>query len=163
MLNENQTENPFGGMVRVRVCGILQEEDKILLLKHDNLGPAGYLWSPPGGGVEFGESLHDALKKEFLEETNLKIDIGEYLFANEFIKEPYHAIELFFKVKLISGTLELGSDPELAENQQILIEARFFSPDEIDDLPANAIHNVFNTAGARHKITDLRGLFTFKH
>lgn len=155
--------NPFAGKVRVRVSGILQKGDKILLLKHDNLGPSGYLWLPPGGGVEFGESLHEALKKEFLEETNLKIEVGDYLFANEFIKDPYHAIELFFSVKHLSGTLELGFDPELPENEQMISKAEFFSPEEIGALPADAIHNVFNTAGARHKITDLRGLFTFKH
>ncbi|WP_436517226.1 NUDIX domain-containing protein [Ekhidna sp. To15] len=163
MLNENELSNPFGGKVRVRVGGLLVENSKILLLKHQNIGPEGYLWSPPGGGVEFGESLHEALKKEFLEETNLNINVGEYLFTNEFIRKPYHAIELFFLVKRTSGTLKLGYDPELAENQQMLTDAKFFSAKEIETIPTAAIHNVFNTAGARHKITDLRGLFTFKH
>ena len=155
--------NPFSGKVRVRVSGLLVENGKILLLKHRDLGPEGYLWLPPGGGVEFGESLHEALKKEFLEETNLKIAVGEYLFTNEFINEPYHAIELFFAVKRLSGTLEIGFDPELPDNQQLLEEAKFFSPDELEAIPPAAIHNTFNAAGARHKITDLRGLFTFKH
>lgn len=163
MLDEINTDNPFAGRVRVRVGGILCENEKILLLKHKNLGPAGYLWLPPGGGVEFGESLHEALKKEFLEETNLKIDVGEYLFTNEFIKQPYHAIELFFMVKRASGTLKLGKDPELPENQQILEEAKFFTLEEIENLPKNTIHNAFQTAGDQYKITDLRGLFTFKH
>lgn len=163
MLNENALTNPFGGKVRVRVGGLLVEEEKILLLKHQNLGPEGYLWSPPGGGVDFGESLHDALKKEFLEETNLKIDVGEYLFTNEFINNPYHAIELFFRVKRVSGTLKVGYDPELPKNRQMLTEAKFFSAKEIETIPTAAIHNAFNAAGARHKITDLRGLFTFKH
>ena len=83
MLNENHTENPCEGKVRVRVCGILHENGKILLLKHESIGPAGYLWSPPGGGVEFGESLVETLEKEFLEETNLSIKVGNYLFTNE--------------------------------------------------------------------------------
>ena len=165
MLNENHYKNPFKGKVRVRVCGILEENGKILLLKHESVGLAGYLWSPPGGGVEFGESLNEALKKEFSEETNLKVEVEEYLFTNEFIGDQYyHAIELFFKVSQISGTLKVGIDPELPKNQQMLTEARFFSQKEINDLPAGAVHNAFNAAGTRDKkITDFRGLFTFKH
>ncbi|WP_462248235.1 NUDIX domain-containing protein [Ekhidna sp.] len=163
MLDQKNTPNPFAGKVRVRVGGILEENGQILLLKHKSLGPEGYLWLPPGGGVEFGESLHEALKKEFLEETNLKIEVGEYLFTNEFIKSPYHAIEHFFVVKRISGDLNLGLDPELPENQQILEELKFFSQEEINTLPKNTIHNALKTAGAQDKITDLRGLFTFKH
>ncbi|MEQ9467116.1 MAG: NUDIX hydrolase [Ekhidna sp.] len=163
MGNENHTENPFEEKVRVRVCGILQENGKTLLLKHDSIGPAGYLWSPPGGGVEFGESLAETLKKEFLEETNLTVAVGDYLFANEFIGKRHHAIELFFGVTRISGELKLGSDPELAPEEQILSEAKFLSADEMTNLPADAIHNAFHTADARDKITELRGLITFKH
>lgn len=163
MLSGNQVDNPFGGKVRVRASGILIENEKILLLRHENLGSAGYLWLPPGGGVEFGDSLYDTLKKEFQEETNLTIEIGQFLFVNEFIKQPYHAIELFFEVKRVSGTLELGFDPELSADEQMLSDAKFFSRSEIDDLDSETIHNMFDSAGARDKITDLRGLFTFKH
>lgn len=163
MLNENHTENPFEGRIRVRVCGILHENGKILLLKHQSIGPAGYLWSPPGGGVEFGESLTETLKKEFLEETNLSIEVGNYLFGNEFLGKKHHAIELFFEVTRLSGELRLGSDPELPQERQILSEAKFFSSDELESIPADAIHNAFNTADARDKITKLRGLITFKH
>ncbi|MEO9481826.1 MAG: NUDIX hydrolase [Ekhidna sp.] len=163
MLNKNRAENPFEGKIRVRAVGILMENDKTLLLRHENLGSAGHLWSPPGGGVEFGKTVAETLKREFLEETNLEVEVGEYLFTNEFIGNPYHAIELFFEVKRISGTLRLGSDPELAPNAQILTEAKFFSMEEISLLQKGTIHNIFNTTGTADKITDLRGLFTFKH
>lgn len=163
MLNQNQAENPFEGKVRVRVCGLLIENDQILLLKHDNIGPGGHLWSPPGGGVEFGESIEKTLKKEFEEETNLSVEVGDYLFTNEFISNKYHAIELFFRVVRISGELALGNDPELSPEKQILSEARFFSPDELEKLPGNTIHNAFDAVNARDKIAELRGLITFKH
>lgn len=159
----SQTENPFTNKVRVRVCGILIEEEKVLLLKHDTIGPAGYLWSPPGGGVEFGESLHETLIKEFKEETNLSITVGEYLFTNEFIGEKHHAIELFFQVHHKSGELKLGLDPELPVDKQILSEARFISFKELQELPAETIHNVFHAANTIDKIEELKGLITFKH
>lgn len=163
MLIKNDREDPFEGKVRVRVSGILKENNKILLLKHENLGPKGFLWLPPGGGVEFGESLHEALKKEFLEETNLNIEVGEYLFTNEFLQNPYHAIEIFFLVKRLSGTLKLGFDPELSNSDQILSEVKFFSPAEINNLAADTTHNTFSATGIGQEITDLKGLFTFKH
>ena len=163
MLNQNPSKNLFEGKVRVRVCGILRENDQILLLKHDSIGPAGYLWSPPGGGVELGESITETLKKEFLEEVHLEVEVGQFLFTNEYIGEKYHAIELFFDVRKLSGELKLGNDPELSSEKQILSEARFFGEEELDKLPENAIHNAFNAAGERDKINELRGLITFKH
>ena len=163
MSNQAKSQPAFGGRLRVRVVGILQKDNKILLLKHEPLGPAKYLWLPPGGGVEFGQSLEETLKKEFLEETNLKIDVGNYLFTNEFIDKNHHAIELFFRVYLVSGELKLGSDPELITEDQILKEARFFNYQELNEIPENAIHNAFITAKTRDKIADLRGLITFKY
>ena len=163
MSNENHTEDPFSHKVRVRVCGILTENDKILLLKHDSIGQEGHLWAPPGGGVAFGESLDECLKKEFLEETNLVIEVGSYLFTNEYIGPKYHAIEVFFEVFLKSGALKLGSDPELPLNEQILSEAKFFSPEELEALPDNTLHNAFYASETPYKITDLKGLLTFKH
>ncbi|GAB4244706.1 MAG: hypothetical protein Tsb0034_23000 [Ekhidna sp.] len=162
----SQTENlesPFEEKVRVRACGLLIEKGKVLLLKHDTIGPEGYLWSPPGGGVAFGEQAVDALKKEFLEETNLKVEVGRYLFANEFIDHRHHAIELFFEVRRVSGNLKLGIDPELSTEKQILTDARFFSFDKLKTLPKNALHNIFSLAEPMDKIIELRGLYTFKY
>ena len=163
MSQRQKISNPFEGKVRVRVCGLLIENGEILLLRHDTIGSAGYLWSPPGGGVDFGKGLAETLIQEFLEETSLHIEVDEYLFANEFISERLHAIEHFFLVHRKSGNLKLGSDPELEENEQILKEAKFFSQPELDLLPADTIHSVFNAAKTRDKIAELRGLVTFKH
>lgn len=154
--------SPFTGSVRVRVCGILKKDNKILLLKHQSIGPTGYLWAPPGGGVEFGHDLQASLRREFMEETNLEIEVGPYLFANEFIDQEHHAIELFFEVTYKSGELILGKDPELASEEQILAEIKYFSSDELNEIPSDAIHNAFHAAKSRDQINDLRGLITFK-
>jgi 8-oxo-dGTP diphosphatase len=54
-------------------------------------------------GLQYGESVNEALKREFLEETQTEITIGEMLFVNEFLEPPLHAIELFFKVEITQG------------------------------------------------------------
>lgn len=154
--------DPFEGKVRVRVCGILMESEQILLLKHDRIGSLGYLWAPPGGGVKFGNSLEETLIREFQEETGLSIEIKDYLFTNEYIGKKYHALEVFYKVERKGGELRLGTDPELATDNQMLSAARFFNRESLNLIPALAIHSAFNCLSERYEITELRGLHTFK-
>lgn len=131
-MNKENLLHKFGGKIRVRVCGICIENDKMLMLKHLNVGKKGILWFPPGGGVEDGEPFDDALKREFLEETGLEVIIKKLLFIDEFIAPPLHGIELYFEVKIIGGTLSKGFDPEL--EIQIIDEAKWLSMAEINAL-----------------------------
>jgi 8-oxo-dGTP diphosphatase len=137
---ENALAERFGGRVRLRVCGVLVENDAILLVKHIDLGQAGFLWNPPGGGALFGESYEETLKREFLEETHLEIAPGRFLLFNEHIGNGIHAMELFFEVKRIGGELSLGFDPELSADQQLLKDLRFWSRKEIAVQPAFHFH-----------------------
>ena len=58
------------------VAGILYNEEKgVLLEKITDTGE----WCTPGGAIELGESLEDALKREIKEETNLDMQIRSYL------------------------------------------------------------------------------------
>jgi 8-oxo-dGTP diphosphatase len=42
--------------------------------------------------------------------------------VKEFIKLPWHAVELYYHVKRVGGELKLGSDPELPEGGQMILE-----------------------------------------
>lgn len=130
----------FTGKVRVRVCGVCVDQNKLLLVKHRGLGPLGFLWNPPGGGIDFGESIQATLKREFLEETGLEVEAGKFLHFNEFIGQGLHALELFFEVKIIGGALALGSDPELDVGRQMMEEIRFWSKEEILKEPKEIFH-----------------------
>ena len=59
---------------------------------------------------------------------------------NEHISDNLHALELFFKVKRLSGDLCLGSDPELGTNAQMMVDIKFWSKEEIADYPAVCFH-----------------------
>jgi 8-oxo-dGTP diphosphatase len=54
---------------RIRVSAILRREDRILLCRHEKGGKE--YWLLPGGGVNSGESLADALHRELLEEVGI--------------------------------------------------------------------------------------------
>jgi len=55
----------------VAVGCLIVEENKVLLVKRKNPPNAG-LWAIPGGKVEYGETLEDALKREMREKLDLK-------------------------------------------------------------------------------------------
>jgi 8-oxo-dGTP diphosphatase len=133
-----EVEQTFGNKVRIRVCGLCFEGDKILLVKH-NMGEYK-LWSPPGGGVLFGESIHDTLKREFLEETNLSVEVGDLITLHEHIIKPFHAIELFFNIPKWHGKLSPGNEPELSQN--IIEEVKFFDSQELQILNSDELHPI---------------------
>ena len=64
--------------IRVRIAGILKRDDKILLIKHRKNNKE--YWLLPGGGVDYQETFSEALKREFIEETNLEIEPKEMVF-----------------------------------------------------------------------------------
>lgn len=135
-------ENKFGGRIRVRVCGVLFEDGKYLMANHHGINALGNFWCGPGGGLEFGESIENAIKREFLEETGLQIEVGKFIEFLEFIKHPLHAIELFFEVKKVGGNLQLGHDPETGNT--ILKELKWMELAEIGSLESKEIHRFYH-------------------
>jgi 8-oxo-dGTP diphosphatase len=121
--------NQYGNQIRVRVCGICIQDHKILLINHSGLNESGNFWSPPGGGLQLGETVEECLKREFFEETNTIISIGKFLIFKEFIKIPLHAIEFFYEVKIESGKVKKGFDPEM--EQQIIKEIKWLTFEEV--------------------------------
>ena len=121
--------NQYGNQLRLRVCGICVQSGKVLLINHSGMNESGEFWSPPGGGLEFGESIEDCLKREFLEETNTVISVGKFLTVREFLKPPIHAIELYYEVKIESGNIKKGFDPEM--DYQIIKDIQWLSFEDV--------------------------------
>jgi 8-oxo-dGTP diphosphatase len=149
--------NLFGNTVRVRSCGICISHDRILLAGHRMPGHQGLFWAPPGGGVVFGESLEEGLKREFFEECGLQVGVGELLFVNEFIRPPLHAIEFFFEITSFEGQLLSGYDPEMGDNEQILEQVRFMSLREIQELPEGSTHRIMEGLEDLSDLVQLKG------
>ena len=160
--NKEELLSFYGDRLRLRVCGICISDDRILMVRHDTVGPENIFWSPPGGGVHYGESAPIALIREIAEECGLIARIGELLFINEYIEAPLHAVELFFHVTEISGLPKIGIDPEFALDKQIIREVRFMTMAEIKELPESHVHSIFKNCGSFGDLLLVRGYVTNK-
>jgi 8-oxo-dGTP diphosphatase len=72
-------------LFNVRVYGILQGENKQVLVS-DEFIRGNYYTKFPGGGLEFGEGTRDCLKREFKEEMDLEVRIGDHLYTTDFFQ-----------------------------------------------------------------------------
>ena len=70
----------------VRVYGILINEKKQVLVADEFIRDK-YYTKFPGGGLEFGEGTRDCLKREFMEELNLNIEVTDHLYTTDFFQE----------------------------------------------------------------------------
>jgi 8-oxo-dGTP diphosphatase len=160
-MDQTSNKDIFTNKVRVRVSGILIEQNQILLAKHVGIGDEGQLWSPPGGGIEFGEPMAETLKREFLEETGLIVQPIKLLYTNEYIGGSLHAVEFFFQVKRLSGEMKTGTDPELQDDYQMIKEVTWLNIDQIRQIPNRQLHGTLRYIESLNQLTELGGILYF--
>ncbi len=79
----------------IRVYGILLNEQKQVLVSEE-LIRGNYYTKFPGGGLEFGEGLRNCLAREFKEEMDLSVEVGDHIYTTDFFQlsafNPQHQI-----------------------------------------------------------------------
>ena len=99
---------------------IIQDADKRFLLSHrPDLG----IWNLPGGTVEPGEAPWDAVVREVLEETGLRVVVQRLV--GVYTKPRTDTIVFSFHCTAVSGTLALSDEAD---------QHRYFA---LEDIPAN--------------------------
>ncbi|MDR3062699.1 MAG: NUDIX domain-containing protein [Methanobrevibacter sp.] len=105
-MNEN-IDIPYGLTVR----GFLKNEDEMLLVKRSSKSKTDpNMWELPGGKVDLGESFDNALIREFKEETNLNIKIGDFLHG--FQHDLYHkrTVVLVFDLMALNNDIKISHE-----------------------------------------------------
>ena len=82
-------------MFNIRVYGILINDRRQVLVSDEFIRGNQYT-KFPGGGLEFGEGTRDCLAREFMEEMNLKVEVGRHIYTTDFFQlsafNPGHQI-----------------------------------------------------------------------
>jgi 8-oxo-dGTP diphosphatase len=89
----------------IRVYGLLINEQKQVLVSDEYIR-GNYYTKFPGGGLEFGEGTRDCLKREFKEEMDLDVEVGDHLYTTDFFQmsafNPDHQIvSIYYFVKAL--------------------------------------------------------------
>ena len=152
-------ENTFGNRIRIRVCGILIKDDKILLANHSGLNSANVFWIPPGGGIKFGEHIKEALVREFQEEAGIEIEPESLAGIYEYVEPPLHAVEFFYSVTAKTSVSPVkGNDPELKE-KQIIDAVKFVTFKELAVIPNENKHRILHNIKSASDLLNLNGGF----
>lgn len=137
----------------VRVYGILINERLEVLLSDECR--FGFSFTKfPGGGLEWGEGLKDAVKREFQEEFQLEIEVGEQFYVNTFFQQSafneedqiisfYFLVEAKSKIEILEHNLPLNQEGEFLRWQAISELKQEMLNFPIDKLVAEKIANPF--------------------
>ena len=148
-------EGPTGPSVGVG--GVLIHQGRVLLIKRGK-EPLRGRWVVPGGTVELGESLEEALVREMEEETALHVRPGEMLTVFDRIERTdghvrYHYVIVDYLCEYVAGEARAASDA---------LEVAWAAPGELVlfDLPAKALEVVeeaFRRSSARRGLPTAPG------
>lgn len=125
---------------------VIANGPRILLIERGHEPYRGW-WGLPGGAVELGETVEEALKREVWEETGLEVTVGELVTFKDAVgrdeagRISYHYVILFFVATQIGGSLRAGDDAA---------QARWVAREEMGALPVvPGVADVINAAGLR--------------
>lgn len=98
----------------IRVYGLLINETNHVLISDERRSDYSFT-KFPGGGLEFGEGIKDALVREFKEELSVEIEVGELFYFNEHFQtsafNPKHQLVSFYYLVSSQQALNIGNVP----------------------------------------------------
>lgn len=112
---DSNAATPAAPLPRVRVAAIVLRGDELLLVRHIKNGES--YWLLPGGGIEYGEPLTEALERELREEASVEIEVGDLAIVNDSIPpdRSRHTLNLCFTAHVVKGEIACGTDPRVVE------------------------------------------------
>lgn len=111
-------------LFNIRVYGVLIDEEKGVLVSDELIRGKEYT-KFPGGGLEFGEGTRECLKREFIEEMSLAVEVGDHLYTTDYFQRsafnPTHQIiSIYYFVKALEPiTTRLNETPFQFDEEQM--------------------------------------------
>ena len=119
---------------RIAAYGVARKANELLLVRASASTGVPGTWWLPGGGLGFGEGPKECLAREFLEETGLRVRVGNVLDIvsdlSVMVRDPVrlHSIRLIYGVSVEDGPLQ-------AETNSSTDAVRWVREQELDGLP----------------------------
>lgn len=113
-------------IITLRVYGILINEKKQILVSDEYIR-GGYFTKFPGGGLEFGEGTRDCLKREFMEEMGLRVEVNDHLYTTDIFmpsafREGQQIISVYYLVTPLEEIkVPLRESPFHFDDEQMLV------------------------------------------
>jgi ADP-ribose pyrophosphatase YjhB (NUDIX family) len=114
-------------MITLRVYGILINLKNEILVSDEFIRGNKYT-KFPGGGLEFGEGTRDCLAREFMEEMNLRVEVGAHLYTTDFFQisafnTSQQIVSVYYKVEALEHiTVPLRDKPFDFDEQHLIME-----------------------------------------
>lgn len=116
--------------VEIRAQAICFDGRRILCVRHRKAGEE--YWVLPGGHVEPGESLWEALVREMAEETRISARAGRLWAVNEFHGGGRHVLDIAFWLDEWAGEPALGNDPEGGGHEARLVDLAWIDQGDLE-------------------------------
>lgn len=94
--------------IEVVAAVIVNKENEFFCARRKNEGPLALKWEFPGGKIENGESLTEALIREIKEEFSTKIQVNDFIMTVKHQYETFHITMHAFYATVINGDLVLN-------------------------------------------------------
>ena len=117
------------------VGAIVADGDSILLIQRGHAPSAGR-WSIPGGRVELGETLPEALRREIQEECGLDVTIGDVaIILDRITRDSDGSVRSHYLILDFWATPASGPSPSVVRASSDAADAGWFTLDQIRQLP----------------------------
>ncbi|WP_254509126.1 NUDIX hydrolase [Anatilimnocola floriformis] len=121
--------------IRAKVVCILRNADRLLLIRATDPHDGRSFLIPPGGGVEFGETLEHAVRREIFEEVGIELSQVTRLAMSEnifqFAGRPEHELVFVYEAQCHDAVVCAQDEMVIRESNGETLPARWYTLTEV--------------------------------
>ncbi len=115
-------------------AAVVDQEDRVLLIRVRDPFSGRTFWLVPGGGQEGPEAEEECVCREVREETGLEVEVVRLLWQESVVGDPMYLRVKTYLCRAVGGILSAGSEPEFDQEEHHIIEEASWFPLRHPDL-----------------------------